>query len=66
MKYAIATQGDRLDQIVYQYYKTLDVLGEVMMSNPDLLNKALLDEGDRVALPDIAIEAQTETGVSLW
>lgn len=66
MKYAIATQGDRLDQIVYQYYKTLDVLGEVMMSNPDLLNKPILNEGDRVALPDIAIEAQYETGVSLW
>lgn len=66
MKYAIATQGDRLDQIVYQYYKTLDVLGEVMMSNPDLLNKPILDEGDRVALPDITIEAQSETGVSLW
>lgn len=66
MKYAIATQGDRLDQIVYQYYKTLDVLGEVMMSNPDLLNKPILDEGDRVALLDITIEAQSETGVSLW
>ncbi|MFA6608906.1 MAG: tail protein X [Candidatus Paceibacterota bacterium] len=66
MKYAIATQGDRLDQIVYQYYKTLDVLGEVMMSNPDLLNKPILDKGDRVALPDITIEAQSETGVSLW
>lgn len=66
MKYAIATQGDRIDQIVYQYYKTLDVMVEVMMSNPGLLNKPILDEGDRVALPDIVIEAQAETGVNLW
>lgn len=66
MKYTIATQGDRLDQIVYQHYKTLEVLNEVMMSNPDLLNNPILNAGDLVMLPEIAIEAQPETGVSLW
>lgn len=66
MKYAIATQGDRLDQIIFAHYGTLDVMNEAMMANPHLLAKPILDEGDRVALPDIAIEAQSETGVSLW
>ncbi len=66
MKYEIATQGDRLDHIVYQYYGTLEVLTDVMMSNPSLLNKPILDEGDRVMLPEIKIAPQSETGVSLW
>lgn len=66
MKRTVATQGDRLDQIIYTYYGTLDVMNEVMMSNVNLLSKTILDAGDVVYLPDISAPEQPETGVSLW
>lgn len=67
MKHKIATQGDRLDQIIYAYYGTLDVMNEVMMANVHLLRKAILDNGDKVYLPDMEVTAQAETaGVNLW
>lgn len=66
MRHTIATQGDRLDQIIYQYYGTLNVMNEVMMSNVHLLSKTILDAGDEVYLPDITAPSQTESGVNLW
>lgn len=66
MRHTIATQNDRLDQIIYQYYGTLNVMNEVMMNNVHLMGKAILDNGDKVYLPDVIIPAPTETGVSLW
>lgn len=67
MKHTIATQGDRLDQIIYQHYDTLDVMNEVMIANVHLLRKAILDNGDKVYLPDIDVTPQSETeGVNLW
>lgn len=67
MKYTVATQGDRLDQIIYHHYGTLDVMNEVMMHNPNLMSTPILQNGDKVYLPDIDVTAQAETvGVSLW
>lgn len=66
MRYTIATKYDRLDQIVFTFYKNLDVLNEVMMANVHLLNKSILDDGDIVYLPDIALPPVQEVGVSLW
>lgn len=67
MTQAVANQGDRLDQIIYAYYGTLDVMNEVMSANVHLLRKAILDTGDKVYLPDIDVTVQSEdTGVSLW
>ena len=66
MKYTIATQGDRLDQIIYAHYGTLSVMNEVMMSNSHLMSKPILADGDKVYLPDIVKADQPETGVSLW
>lgn len=66
MKHTVATQGDRLDQIIYAHYGTLEVMNEVMMSNVHLMSKAILDNGDKVYLPDIKIPDKSETGVSLW
>jgi len=66
MKQTIATSGDRLDQIIYQYYGTLDVMNEVMMSNAHLMGKPILDNGDKVYLPDITLSDPIEAGVSLW
>ncbi|MDD2267005.1 tail protein X [Sulfuricurvum sp.] len=66
MKHTVATTGDRLDQIIYQYYKTLDVMNEVLMSNVHLMSKPILDTGDKVYLPDIEVPEQPENGVNLW
>jgi len=67
MKYTVATQGDRLDQIIYQHYGTLDVMNEVMIHNSHLMSTPILQNGDKVYLPDIDVTAQAETvGVSLW
>lgn len=66
MKHTVATTGDRLDQIIYQYYGTLNVMTEVMMSNVHLLSKTILDAGDKVYLPDITIPSQPESGVNIW
>ncbi len=67
MNHTLATQGDRLDQIIYAHYGTLDVMNEVMMANVHLLHKAILDNGDKVYLPDIDVTPQSKTaGVNLW
>lgn len=66
MKHTVATQGDRLDQIIYTVYKTLDVMNEVMMANPHLMSKPILDDGDIVYLPTIVAVIQPKTGISLW
>lgn len=66
MRHTVATQGDRLDQIIYTVYKTLSVMNEVMINNSHLMNKPILDDSDIVYLPDIMISAQHTQGVSLW
>ena len=67
MKHVVATQNDRLDAIVYIYYGTLEPLNVVMLANAHLMSKALLDDGDKVYLPEYkATNASESDGVSLW
>ncbi|MDD3770464.1 MAG: tail protein X [Sulfuricurvum sp.] len=66
MKHTTAAQGDRLDQIIHAHYGTLDAMNDVMMANPHLLAKPILDDGDMVSLPEIDLPAPQEKGVSLW
>jgi len=67
MREYIATQGERLDQIIYLEYKTLDknVVNEVLKANPHLLTKLVLDAFDKVYLPEIEIEPSSEDK-ALW
>ena len=62
-----ANQGERLDQIVYREYKTLnkDVLNKVLEANPHLLGKIELDAFDIVYLPEITTESNKENK-TLW
>ena len=62
-----ANQGERLDQIVYREYKTLNnnVLNKVLEANPHLLGKIELDAFDIVYLPEITIEPSKENK-TLW
>lgn len=66
MRHTVATQGDRLDQIIYAAYKTLDVMNEVMMANSHLMSNPILGDGDIVYLPKITVVAPIQNGVSLW
>jgi len=67
MKTVIAQNGDRLDQIVYQEYETLDVLDKVLEANTHLNNKVILEDGDVVNIPVITIQKETIQEVqALW
>ena len=68
MKEYIATQGERLDQIVFTQYNTLnkDVLNIVLSANKHLLNKIELDGFDIVYLPDIQIDTFIQEEKTLW
>jgi len=62
-----AERGDRLDQIVFKHYATLDVYVEVLESNEHLINKMILDDEDIVNLPLIEIELNPIKEVeTLW
>ncbi len=62
-----AQRGDRLDQIVFKHYGTLDVYVEVLEENDHLINKMILEDGDIVNLPVIEIELNPIKEVeTLW
>ena len=66
MKTVTAYKGQRLDQIIYKKYSTLesDVVNAVLSANPHLLNKLELEAGDVVNLPEI--ETKEPKGRHLW
>jgi len=67
MKHVLAQEGDRLDQIVYKYYGTLDHLNSVMLANAELMKKSVLEDKDIVYLPDYTVsKASEDDGVNLW
>lgn len=67
MKQIIAQNGDRLDQIVYEKYKTLSVMDKVLEANTHLKNKVILEDGDVINIPVITIAKETIKKVkTLW
>lgn len=61
----VARDGDRIDQIVFEHYGTLDVMTQVFDANPGIA--ALLDipMGTELVLPDID-SAEIEQSTKLW
>lgn len=55
----------RLDTIVFEHYGNLNNLEDVMIKNPQYLDKYILATGDKVELP-IYEEIKENDGVSLW
>lgn len=51
-----ANNGERLDQIVFREYKSLEHFSKVIDANPGLKNKVILTENDLVILPQIEIK----------
>lgn len=55
----IAKDDERLDNIVYSHYGTLNVFQSVLETNSHLLNKKILNAGDIVLLPQINTSIKT-------
>ena len=60
------TQAQRLDEIVFAHYKSLDYLDEVIQANPDLLSKLIIEVGDKVELPVFKSVSKINKTKSLW
>jgi len=65
MKEYLVTQAKRLDTVIYEHYKTLDVLEKVLEVNKKYFHKLILQAGDIVILPNFIIEKTTK-GNALW
>ena len=61
----VVTEPKRLDTIIYNHYNTLTVLEAVLEVNTHLLNKYILEIGDKVLLPKFKINKEVEDG-ALW
>jgi len=66
LKTVIAKKGQRLDQIIYKEYGSLnqEIINSVMSANKHLLAKIELEGGDKVYLPNI--EIKEPKGKHLW
>ena len=65
MMIAIAEAQDRMDEIAYKHYGTLENFGEVIEANIHLCNKSILDKQDQVYLPDY-VPPIVEKAIALW
>ena len=65
MKQVIATQNERLDEIVLREYGTLSVFEKVLEANIDISSRVYLEMGDVINLPTIAKQEKQEED-SLW
>ena len=66
LKTVIAKKGQRLDQIIYKEYGSLnqEIINCVISANKHLLTKIELEGGDKVYLPNI--EIKEPKGKYLW
>jgi phage tail protein X len=62
----VAKDGERLDQVVYANYKSLDVFNSIMEFNKHLQDKPILSAGDVVYLPEIEVKTKIKELKSLW
>lgn len=65
MREVISKNGERLDEIVFKEYGTLDFFEKVLSENQKLSNKIFLSEADIVYLPQIEIISSNKQE-TLW
>lgn len=65
MNQVIASDNQRLDEIVYKEYGTLEFFVDVLEKNQHLTNKVILKMGDVVNLP-VVIKTKVVKEDSLW
>jgi len=65
-----AKDGERIDQIVYDFYGSTIAVKQVLEDNPHLLGKVTLNAGDKVLLNEFKVnpieDLPTGKGVALW
>ena len=66
MQIFTVTQPKRLDEIVFQYYGTLQHLTSVIEDNQHLINKVVLDVGDKVNLGEFEVAPPISKTKTLW
>lgn len=66
MQIFTVTQPKRLDEIVFQYYGTLQHLTSVIEDNQHLINKVVLDVGDKVNLGEFEVVPSISKTKTLW
>ncbi len=62
----IAKEGERLDQIVFRVYGSLEYFEEVLRANIHLAAKRELSAGDVVRLPDMDTNVKSVEEKALW
>lgn len=62
----VAVEGERLDQIHYLYYETMEGFEQLLEANRHLLRKPILDTGDIVYLPVLVLDDEEEKGSEPW
>lgn len=65
MREVIPKNGERLDEIVFKEYGTLDFFEKVLSENQKLSNKIFLSEADIVYLPQVEIVSSNKQE-TLW
>lgn len=65
MREVISKNGERLDEIVFKEYGTLDFFEKVLSENQKLSNKIFLSEADIVYLPQVEIVSSNKQE-TLW
>ena len=65
MKELTAKNGERLDEIVFREYGTLDFFEKALSENQKLSKKIFLDESDIIYLPEIMI-VSSKKQETLW
>ncbi len=66
MKQVIASDKQRLDEIVYKEYGTLEFMEIVLDHNPHLTSKLVLNTKDVVNIPIIKKKKDEEKEDALW
>lgn len=62
----VTVQGDRLDQLCYKHYGTVDMLEKVLEANPALAQQPQpYQSGITIIMPDKP-EAKQKTKTALW
>ncbi|MDR2905266.1 MAG: tail protein X [Helicobacteraceae bacterium] len=61
----IAKDGERLDQLCYRFYKSLEELPRFLTDNAPLCEEAQLKAGDKVKIPEYPPKP-VEKAKALW
>jgi len=62
----IVTSKQRLDELVFAHYGSLENLELVIQKNPHLNEKLFLEAGDEVELSEIEVPTKEKTTPALW